>query len=751
MTTTSKAKTAFMPLGLKLACPVVFIVVVAALGAYFGLVSQARSRLIQAKLSAADMAVQLTALSVAPAVVFSDEAEMKRAVDDLARNPDVVDVELRSAGDASLAATSDPLAAFHRNGKRAKKLPRSNRRHRVVVERAIELVEPVVDPQGKLIGSLAVRFSTQREAVTLERLAEQVLYVALGLAFLLATSILFAISRIVIGPVRRLQRASEQLAQGSRDEDLMPAHRVVFEDEVGRLGSAFADMAAAVADREERLAVRNGELKLILDSVEQGFLTALPDGTLREERSAVLEAWVGSLPEGATVWDLVARIDEQSADWMRLGWEQVVEDLLPLEVAIDQLPKRLTRDGRHFSLAYHPVRRGDELMQIVLVITDVTAEVERQQAMADQHEFSMLVDRFLGDRTAFLEFWEESSQLIRRVARADRGQLETLRRDLHTLKGNARFYGLARLSSLCHELETSLGERGSEVLTDQEVLQLVDAWRGLRRRVDPLTHGAVSLIEITEEEYDKLLAAVAERSLDGEVTRFVRALRFEPTRRRLLRAQDLVEATCHKLGKSKPRVEIDDQQMRLPPARWAPFWLVFSHVINNAADHGIEPDEERVARGKPLPARVSLATRREGEDFVVSVTDDGAGIDWELVRKAASKRGLRHDTRADLTNALLTEGFTLSKSVTLVSGRGVGLAAVQTAVEALDGHIEVDSEPGRGTTWRFRFPGASIHEDTPGGGPSTLPPARTDVAAGIHHNQTLRASRSDMTDSRRPS
>ena len=145
MTTTSKAKTAFMPLGLKLACPVVFIVVVAALGAYFGLVSQARSRLIQAKLSAADMAVQLTALSVAPAVVFSDEAEMKRAVDDLARNPDVVDVELRSAGDASLAATSDPLAAFHRNGKRAKKLPRSNRRHRVVVERAIELVEPVVD------------------------------------------------------------------------------------------------------------------------------------------------------------------------------------------------------------------------------------------------------------------------------------------------------------------------------------------------------------------------------------------------------------------------------------------------------------------------------------------------------------------------------------------------------------------------------------------------------------------------------
>lgn len=734
MTATSteapRATRAFLPLGLKVAGRVVLIVLVVALGAYFGLVSQARSRLIQAKVAAADMVVQLSALSVAPAVVFGDEAEMKRVVDDLAKNPDVVDVELSPASEPGSEAARSSLVMFHREGSAVRQLPRSLRRHRSVAEQSIDLVEPVLDPQGQAVGSLGVRFSTKREALALEQLADQVLLVALGLAFLLAASILITISRIVIAPIRKLQLASDQLARGSRDRKLLPARRGLFDDEVGRLASAFGDMAAAVADREERLAVRNGELKLILDSVEQGFLTALPDGTLREERSAIVESWVGPLEQGATIWDLVGRIDERAAEWMKLGWEQVVEDLLPLEVTIDQLTKRLTRDGRYFDLAYHPILVHDKLHQIVIVITDVTAEVERQQAMADQHEFSVLVDRFVTDRHAFVEFWEEASQLVRRVARADSVQHESLRRDLHTLKGNARFYGLARLSSLCHDLETSLGKRGDEGLTEREVARLVEAWRGLRRRVDPLTHGAVSLIEITEEEYQKVREGVAAASdLSSELSRFVRSLRFEPTRRRFLRAQDLLEATCHRLGKTKPEVLIDDGQIRLPSARWAPFWRVFSHVINNAADHGIEPDERRLARSKRVPAKVSLSSRREGDRLVVSVSDDGEGIDWGRVREAAAARGMPHDSVDDLSRALLSEGFSLSDAVTLVSGRGVGLAAVDSVVKALGGRTEVDTELGRGTTWRFSFAAVALDQEDSevGGVPSTLPPARSEA------------------------
>lgn len=691
---------------MRVTIPVVLLLAAVALGVYLGLVRQSKLSLLSSKELAADMVVKLTSVSIMPAVVFGDEHEMQRAVSNLAQNPDVSDVELWGFERSELGASEGLLAKFHRNGTKPLGRPASPQRQRTRDADSIRAIEPIVNLEGKTVAALVVRFSTAREAAALAQLSRQIAYVSLATALCLAIAIVLAIHRVVVRPVKRLEEASTRLARGEQHDLEHDQNRV--EDEVGRLALKFAEMAEAVRDREARLGVRNAELKLILDSVDQGFLTAGVDGTLSPERSAIVEKWTGPLPAGATISSLALAIDP-NATAMEAAWSQVVDGFLPLEVAIDQLPKRLERRGQQFSLAYHPVLIDGELRQVVVVMTDITAELERQRALAEQHEFAALVDQFVRDRRAFRAFWAEASKLVAKIVEPPPEQTpEALRRHVHTLKGNARFFRLNRVASLCHELESAMAERGELSLTARERASLRELWDSLHHRIEPLMQGATVFIEVSRDEYVRLLDAVKKKKPLSEIEQLVRALRRESVRARLEAAKSVIADTCRKLGKAQPRIEIVHDDVRLPPGPWAPFWSVFSHVLNNCADHGIETDAERREAGKALPANVWLSAKLENDDVIVEIRDDGRGIDWDRVRALAAERGLPHHSQRDLEQALFADGFSLKHRVSEVSGRGVGLSAVRTVVSAMGGRIELESTRHEGTTFRFRFPIATL-------------------------------------------
>jgi two-component system chemotaxis sensor kinase CheA len=217
----------------------------------------------------------------------------------------------------------------------------------------------------------------------------------------------------------------------------------------------------------------------------------------------------------------------------------------------------------------------------------------------------------------------------------------------------------------------------------------------------------------------------------------VRGLRRESVAARLDYAKRLLVDTSIKLGKAPTEVEIQCDDLRLPPGPWAPFWSVLSHVLNNAVDHGLETDAERLAAGKPVPGRIWLSTRVEAGDVVVEVRDDGRGIDWDRVRTLAVERGLPSQSQADLERALLSDGFSLKNQVTEISGRGVGLAAVRTVVTAMSGEIELESKLHEGATWRFRFPLSTLDDS---GSQATSGQAAAIEPQGIAPNISSRAA-----------
>ncbi len=134
------------------------------------------------------------------------------------------------------------------------------------------------------------------------------------------------------------------------------------------------------------------------------------------------------------------------------------------------------------------------------------------------------------------------------------------------------------------------------------------------------------------------------------------------------------------------------------------------HIIRNAVSHGIEPPEEREKLGKPRRGRIVLSAVKERDGVVISVEDDGRGVDLEKVRRAAVREGLvdegraRTLTREELIELLFTPGFSTAGRVTELSGRGVGLDAVKSTVEALGGHVELDTSAGKGTRVSVRMP-----------------------------------------------
>ncbi|HET8628291.1 MAG TPA: chemotaxis protein CheW [Thermomicrobiales bacterium] len=128
------------------------------------------------------------------------------------------------------------------------------------------------------------------------------------------------------------------------------------------------------------------------------------------------------------------------------------------------------------------------------------------------------------------------------------------------------------------------------------------------------------------------------------------------------------------------------------------------HIVRNAVDHGIEDPAARVARGKPATGTIRISATREGNEAIVRVADDGAGIDVAAVLERARRRGyaLRRDDQP--LSLIFLPGLSTSETVSDISGRGVGLDVVRTNIGRLKGTIDVASTPGAGTTFTIRLP-----------------------------------------------
>lgn len=518
--------------------------------------------------------------------------------------------------------------------------------------------------------------------------------------------------------VRNLSRAAERVRT---DKDFKVRAVKTSEDELGQLTDAFNEMLAGIQTRDDELgqhrgnlerlveartaelSQRNQAMRLVLDNVEQGLATIEPTGKLSGERSRAFDEW---FPEGGGdgLAERLAQGDAGLQSWLGHGWEQVTAGFFPTEVALDQMPRRIQVGARHYQLGYKPIQGAEQLQGVLLVVSDVTAEITRLARDAEQRELIRTFEHLMRDRGGTLEFFQESEGLVKQIMGGSRDRQAVLRA-LHTLKGNAGTFGVTSLAEAAHRLETRV-IAGTGLPEATDLAELSQAWFAFSDRMARLLGtDQEPVVEVAASELSGLLEAAQRGASTRELSGLLARLKLERAPVRLRRVGDQARSLAQRLGMASLVVQVDAQgDVRFDRQRWAGFWAAFVHPIRNALDHGFEPEAERVAAGKPASGTLRIAVRGDQQSLTVELSDDGRGVDFDKVRARAQALGLPHETEADLTAALFSEGLSTAEQTTELSGRGLGMSALREAARALGGVVSVRSVRGQSTTLSVRFP-----------------------------------------------
>ncbi|HEY3499243.1 MAG TPA: ATP-binding protein [Polyangiaceae bacterium] len=454
--------------------------------------------------------------------------------------------------------------------------------------------------------------------------------------------------------------------------------------------------------RSEEAARRAADIRGILDNVGDGFVRLDREGHMSNERSAILSHWFGAADDGASFADYVRRFDPQQADAFEASWGQLVDGVLPVELAVDQLPSRIRAAERALSVRYRPVLEDGQLREVIVIVSDVTAELERERAEAEVRDLLGVLRSILRDREAFADFAREGTRLVA-AATDPETPLAVRLRQIHTLKGNSALFQLESVARLCHDVETRLlQDDGTLAQADRE--RLLEVWKPVAALAGTDAAEAEVALDVDSAEQTIVMRMLMQEPRRPDVVTRLATWHFEPAARKLIHLGDRARATAERLQKGPLAVVIDDGGVRLPRREWSPLWNALVHVVRNAIDHGFESQAEREAAGKPGTGTLTLKTAATADQILLEISDDGRGVNWDAIRSQAVQHGLAHATQADLVRALFADGVTSRTEATEFSGRGVGMSAVQEACRNLGGSIEVVSAAGRGTSVCLRFP-----------------------------------------------
>jgi two-component system chemotaxis sensor kinase CheA len=237
------------------------------------------------------------------------------------------------------------------------------------------------------------------------------------------------------------------------------------------------------------------------------------------------------------------------------------------------------------------------------------------------------------------------------------------------------------------------------------------------RRLDSLMNLIGELV-ITRGRLAQIAGSIGDAALQETVTQASRLItdlqdeimtsRMVPVWQVFDRFPRLVRDAARALGK-EVEFTVEGKEIELDRSMLDEIGDPIVHLLRNAIDHGIEPPEQRATSSKPLAGRLALSAARDRSAVLIRVTDDGRGIDRERVLRRAIKMGLVDAGKTELSDDELLRlisrpGFSTAERVTDISGRGVGIDAVQNRVRALGGSVEIRSMPGQGTSVSVRLP-----------------------------------------------
>ncbi|PAS95771.1 MAG: chemotaxis protein CheA [Candidatus Dactylopiibacterium carminicum] len=540
--------------------------------------------------------------------------------------------------------------------------------------------------------------------------------------------------RQVIRPIGHMQAEMSAIAA---NQDFTRRVPVTREDEIGQSITAFNSMIARIEESSAQLRQKTADIQSMLQNIPQGILTIASQGQVHHEYSAHLESILETRDiAGRNIMELIFANSNLGADSLAQVDAAVAaclgEDLMNFEfnqhLLVGEIEKKMPSGAlKVLDISWSPITDGqDSIVRLMLCVRDVTELRKLAAETAEQKRELEIIGEILGVSqekfhefiSGTLRFIDNSEQLVRQHPEQDAQAVAQLFRNLHTVKGNARTYALQHLTDVVHQAEQTyeaLRQPRPEIAWDQQ--QLLAELAGVRRFVEryarinelslgrkgPGRRGGVErylMVDKTQiQETLQRLEAVNIANIHELVAardaihKTLRLLGTESIRETLAGILESLPGLAEELGKCAPRVVIEDHGTVIKNQLGATLKNAFMHLLRNALDHGIEGTEERVATGKDPVGLIRLELCVADGALRIRLADDGRGLALARIRERAQQAGFIEpgQTLSDeaLAQQIFRPGFSTTQAVTTVSGRGVGMDAVQDFIRREGGQIEI--------------------------------------------------------------
>jgi two-component system chemotaxis sensor kinase CheA len=484
--------------------------------------------------------------------------------------------------------------------------------------------------------------------------------------------------------------------------------------------------------------------------MRQGICTILPDLTLHPEFSAHL---VQSLERedlaGANVMDLLFNNHFGSDQLQQIEtalYSILEQDAFMYDFNCHALPTEMTytagENRKILELHWNPVLDDDQcICRIMLVVRDITQMRQlQQQAQQQQRELTITGQILATGALRFLDFIQGSGHLIEKnratVELAETPdtlapeELSLLYRNLHTIKGNARTLGFLAMTDRVHEAEQVLqGLRDGvlhpvkeELLRDlSEVTEELATYEAIYNQK---LKGFVAspafepdCIAIKRTELDSIQDAISLGADLESVLAMIRKLQMCSVQEMVKSMLSTLPAIAEDVDKPVPETRIQCEGFWIAPACQSLLADAFMHLLRNSLSHGIETPEERLASAKPAEGCIQVKMCTAEDRYQLHISDDGRGLALDKIASKAHGLGLlpadREASPQEIAAVIFSSGFSTADSISMTSGRGVGMDAVRAILGDLGIEIDIvllnEKSPGyRDFYWQLTFPERTV-------------------------------------------
>lgn len=465
---------------------------------------------------------------------------------------------------------------------------------------------------------------------------------------------------------------------------------------------------------------KNLKLKNLFDNVEQGILTVNKDLLINGEYSLQCEKLFNKPLTNEKLSVLIYKDDLNMVNFIDELLIKIFEERGDRrEIYISLLPEEANINGQAVKLDYKMVKNEKNEDKLIVIITDITEKRLLEKKMNHEGRILKMVVNAIINREEFSDlvrsYEDFSNQIFEKIPE---DKHDDILRQIHTFKGNFSQYEMINVVPKLNELENKLydSKSGPDVadISSSELsswikedLDIIEGYAGK----DILCSNEMCLIN--KEKLAEAELKIKETLVPSEakvILQIIKSLSYKSVKDMLKTYPVYTIKLGERLGKNIKPFEITGDDVLVDADYLNEAFKAIVHIFRNAADHGIETEDERIETGKELEGNISCKIEDCGSSFKIIIADDGRGIDIKALEDKLINSGMYTETEImklsekEELSLIFEKGATTKDASTCISGMGIGMSAVKEKIAAIKGAVEVESKANEGTIFTLSFP-----------------------------------------------